>query len=762
MALPQHEDLKPEGPRTAAPPVELDASPPRYKVLLVTNLWPTADDPSYGSAIQAQMESLRPLGVDYDVVFLNGRQSLMNYVKGIFEVRWRVAGKPYDLIHAEFGLSGWVARCQRRVPVVVKFMGDDVLGRFDGAGRLTLLGRIFQLSSFILARSVDAVIVMSEPMKRKLRLPSARVIPTGIDLELFRPLDRDRACRALNLDPRKKYALFPYGSDRPAKRLDLVQAAVRLARAQFPELEVLQVSGIPRQQMPFYYNAADVLVLASESEGSPNSVKEALAVNLPVISVEVGDTAEVLRGVEGNYIVPRTAEAIAAPLIEVCRRGGRSRGRERAQQFSLRDRSQKVLEVYRSVTRERREARAPAASEANAAALVAAVRGATEPPPALSSERILERCERLHAYLFEHHIFEGLLKGPDPGVRFNWRFWRFLKSALDFVPWGDDYVFMQAQGNWALANWLLFDATGQPRYRDIALETAEAVLALEISDGYWHYPLPERRHLIAALEGIWGATVLLSAYSRTGRTEFSRAAVRAYDFIVSHIGFQSHDGGEVINYFDRPRGKVPNNSVIAVWFFLRLWRATEDHRFMEHIAPMLRFIAAVQMPSGEIPYIVSSPYESARDHYLCFQYNAHMFLHLGRAEALRPGLGARPILDRLFQFLRRGVQPSGACANDCASAGRGGPEVNYYTAALGAALHSGYRLGLSADDVLAERCFSRLLARQRPNGGFGFSTGDYGLLNDERSYPRQQAAILFHLLTACDHGDGFTTPPASV
>ena len=62
---------------------------PQYRVLLVTNLWPTEDDPSYGSAIQAQMESLRPLGVDYDVLFINGRQSVLNYVRGIFELRRR-------------------------------------------------------------------------------------------------------------------------------------------------------------------------------------------------------------------------------------------------------------------------------------------------------------------------------------------------------------------------------------------------------------------------------------------------------------------------------------------------------------------------------------------------------------------------------------------------------------------------------------------------------------------------------------------------
>ena len=58
-------------------------------------------------------------------------------------------------------------------------------------------------------------------------------------------------------------------------------------------------------------------------------------------------------------------------------------------------------------------------------------------------EEHLEAAQRLHAHLRLRHFDRGLLRGPDPGVRFNLRLWRFLKSALDFVPWQDDYVFMQ-------------------------------------------------------------------------------------------------------------------------------------------------------------------------------------------------------------------------------------------------------------------------------------------------------------------------------
>ena len=78
-------------------------------------------------------------------------------------------------------------------------------------------------------------------------------------------------------------------------------------------------------------------------------------------------------------------------------------------------------------------------------------------------EVLIESAERLQFYLCQTHYKGGILQGPDPGVRFNLHAWRYLKSALDFVPWENDYVFTQTQGYWVLGNWQLFDATGDPR-----------------------------------------------------------------------------------------------------------------------------------------------------------------------------------------------------------------------------------------------------------------------------------------------------------
>jgi teichuronic acid biosynthesis glycosyltransferase TuaC len=320
-----------------------------FRVLVVTNLWPYTADPGYGAFVQAQMESLRALGVEYDLLFINGRESKWNYMRGIGQLRKCLKAGSYDLIHAHFGLSGWVARCQLRLPVVVSFLGDDVLGRPRRDGSITLYGRFLQASSLVLARIVSAVIVKNLPMRQVLGLPSAHVIPNGVDLELFRPMDSPSARKELGLDPSKKFVLFPYDPAIEGKRFDLIEAAVGLASKHIPELEILMARGAPAARMPLFMNAADMLVLASMQEGSPNAVKEAMACNLPVIAVDVGDVAQLFGSAEGCNLVPRDAGAIAASMIEVCRKGGRSRGREQIARLSIENVAAQVVEIYRNV-----------------------------------------------------------------------------------------------------------------------------------------------------------------------------------------------------------------------------------------------------------------------------------------------------------------------------------------------------------------------------------------------------------------------------
>ncbi|MGH9350552.1 MAG: glycosyltransferase [Terriglobia bacterium] len=321
------------------------------KILLVTNMWPSAASPGFGSFVKEQAESLRALGVEYDVLFINGRGLWRNYFRGVWDLHRLLRKSRYDLVHAHFGLSGCVARLQTRAPLVVTFHGDDVLGRLKKNGRIALMGRFFQISSFVLARRAQAVIVQSQEMRRKLRLARAEVIPCGVDLNLFRPMEQAEARRKLGLSAEKKYVLFPYDPALEGKCFPLAEAAVRLAAREVPGLEMLRVLGRPHAEMPFYMNAADALVMTSFSEGSPVAVKEAMAVNLPVVAVNVGDTVELIGQTPGCHLVPRDARAIAAKIAKVCRSGARTNGRGTIARLSMENVARQIVEVYARLLR---------------------------------------------------------------------------------------------------------------------------------------------------------------------------------------------------------------------------------------------------------------------------------------------------------------------------------------------------------------------------------------------------------------------------
>ena len=358
----------------------------------------------------------------------------------------------------------------------------------------------------------------------------------------------------------------------------------------------------------------------------------------------------------------------------------------------------------------------------------------------------LEAARKLHAYLVRTHLNDSLLVGPDPGIRLELRLWRFLKSYADFLPWHDNHTFLQTQGYWCLANWKLFDLTGVSEFQACACETARRALALQTSDGHWIYPLPQRRHLAATTEGNWAALALTETYERLKEDAFLEGARRWYEFLISRIGFQAHGAGLAINYFDRPRGKVPNNSASALYFLARLSRAAQKSGIRQEADGLIEFLTQVQLPSGEMPYVIESPQEAGRNHYLCYQYNAFQFLELAWAFPLLGKQELHPVLDKLARFLAGGVSENGASRFDCF---RRHPEVNYYTAVLGAALLEAHRHGLGDYAELGRRCYRRLLKRQRPEGHFEYSEKDYGRFHDRRSYPRYHAMILFHLLHAC-------------
>jgi glycosyltransferase involved in cell wall biosynthesis len=311
------------------------------RVLFVTNRYPTDETPGSSPCVAQQRRALQRLGYEVDLLFINSEQTTLNYLKAMWRVFWASQVKnQYDLIHAHYGYCGVVARMQFRCPVIVTFRGSDVL-----------LGRE-RLLSWLVARCVDTTIVMTKEMKRVLGRSDAHVIPYGIDLDLFKPRPQAEARRALGLPLETPLVLFPYDPGRGLKRFDLVQQAVTILREEFPDIQVLAIYDKPHEAVATYMNACDVMVLTSKSEGAPVAVREAMACNLPIVSVDVGDVADIIRGTKGCYICRRTPDDIAAKLAQLLKARKRTNGRLTVSGLDLSKAAVAVANVYQELLTE--------------------------------------------------------------------------------------------------------------------------------------------------------------------------------------------------------------------------------------------------------------------------------------------------------------------------------------------------------------------------------------------------------------------------
>src|SRR5436309_7226902 len=166
------------------------------RVLVVTNMYPMPEDPAYGAFVATQVESLSRAGAEVQVEFVNGRQSATAYLGALLSVNRLARSGKFQVVHAHYGLTGFVAAFQR-LPLVVTFHGDDLLGTPNGHGGVTLKSRLIRRLGHVAARRADAVICQSDAMRHTLPQvvdgSRAHVIPMGVDVERFSPGDRAAA-----------------------------------------------------------------------------------------------------------------------------------------------------------------------------------------------------------------------------------------------------------------------------------------------------------------------------------------------------------------------------------------------------------------------------------------------------------------------------------------------------------------------------------------------------------------------------------------
>jgi glycosyltransferase involved in cell wall biosynthesis len=268
------------------------------RALVVTNLYPDASSPRRGRFVADQIESLRALGADVELfTFPLGSRAYMQAVKPL---RAHLGANEYDVVHAHFGLCGWVAARAGASPLVVTFHGTDVRHPLSGRVSRSILKKID------LAAGASSSVFAPEGGRPGLDPPrgAAAVLPPGVDLGRFAPAPREEARRRLGLDPAGRYLFLPADPERPVKRADRAREVAEAAGAQ-----LLTAGEIDPTAMADHYNAAAAALVTSDSEGFGLAALESLACGVPVLSTPVGIAPLALSGAGNCLVAPFDANA---------------------------------------------------------------------------------------------------------------------------------------------------------------------------------------------------------------------------------------------------------------------------------------------------------------------------------------------------------------------------------------------------------------------------------------------------------------------
>lgn len=326
----------------------------------------TSSPDGYREESFAENITLYRLDVDKDEIHYWTQGEIVRYSwKAYRKASELTTETDYDLVHAWFGVPSGVIARTLGLPYIVALRGSDVPGyneRFSWQyiALKPLIRKVWRDAETVVANSAG----LRELARETADIP-IEVIPNGVAVEEFEPVyhDRDRLqvlCVSRLIERKGIRYLLEAVAD-----LDVDVTIVgegdreKALRSLTMELgigdQVTFTGYVPHDEIYDYFEAADVFVLPSFNEGMSNTVLEAMAAGLPIVTTDTGGTAELL---DGNGYVVRAGDSnsIAEALSryvqdgEKLRRHGRN-SRTIAEAMSWTNVTGQYLEVYERVWR---------------------------------------------------------------------------------------------------------------------------------------------------------------------------------------------------------------------------------------------------------------------------------------------------------------------------------------------------------------------------------------------------------------------------
>lgn len=302
--------------------------------------------------IVEQAWALQQAGCEIEWFGIQGR-GFLGYLKEITRLRGKIQECQPDIVHAHYGLSCLLANvATRRVPVVSTYHGSDI-----NLPEVRLLSRIAIWMSawniFVCKRNMKLVGAV-EGQKCSL-------VPCGINLpepwsELQkRQVDGENVEQWVRsvLSSEKKHVLFAGAFDNAVKNSELAKQVIHKLNENGVNAELIELKGYNRDQVTALMYSCDAFLMTSKTEGSPQVIKEAMSCGCPIVSVDVGDVAEQVEGLEGCYVAQSREPEELAALLESAIDYGKTKGRQHIIDMQLDNEqvAQRIVEIYAKVLR---------------------------------------------------------------------------------------------------------------------------------------------------------------------------------------------------------------------------------------------------------------------------------------------------------------------------------------------------------------------------------------------------------------------------
>ncbi len=292
------------------------------RVLHITANYPTTEHPVFGIFLKEQVESLRNEGVECDVFFSNGKEEggMKAHMASIKKVRKLLRENHYDVIHCHHSISGLILLLSSGTfgnKCVVSYQNDPT----REFGRMWLFRLLYA--------TYDRIIIKNTT--KLLNKKKVVYLPNGTNSEFFKPMDKEACKKKLGWDTDKHYILYmdSNAGTRTQKRHDRYVEVIELLKKDFDNIVSVELTNTPREEIPTYMNACDLHLMTSDFEGSPNSVKECLCCNTPVVCTPVGNVPDMIGDIPGCYVTRGFAsEELAACVKKVLTSEESFNGRE--------------------------------------------------------------------------------------------------------------------------------------------------------------------------------------------------------------------------------------------------------------------------------------------------------------------------------------------------------------------------------------------------------------------------------------------------